>query len=67
MDVTWSNVIDVIRTGDDDLYSIAVALDCDVEVVKERLAEMEDKGLLYRRNVGGVTRYRVPREKRRPA
>lgn len=64
---TWDNITDVIRTSDDDLHSIAVALDCPVEVVAERLAEMADRALLYRWNDNGVTRYGVPRGKRRAA
>lgn len=64
---TWSNITDAIRTGDDDLYAIAVALDCDADGLTEVLAEMTDKALLYRWNDNGVTRYGVPRDKRRAA
>lgn len=64
---TWSNVTDVIRTGDDDLYSIAVALDQSADLLTEVLAEMTDGVLLYRWNDNGVTRYGVCREGRRAA
>lgn len=60
---TWSNIADVIRSGDDDLYGIAGGLGCDLEALKVALAEMTDKALLVRWNDGGVTRYRVPGEK----
>lgn len=61
---TWDSVCHVIRTGDDDLYSIAVALDQPVEELRDVLAEMTDKALLYRWSDGNVTRHGICGERR---
>ncbi|MER7280438.1 hypothetical protein ABT369_38975 [Dactylosporangium sp. NPDC000244] len=61
---TWDNVCTVIRDGDDDLYAIADALGQHPGDLDEKLAEMVDKGLLYRWPDNGVTRYGICRERR---
>lgn len=60
---TWSNICDLIRDGDDDLYAIGAGLGCDLDALKTALAEMTDEALLYRWDDNGVTRYGVPRDK----
>lgn len=64
MALTWSNIADVIATGEDTQHGLAFALGCDAADLTEPLAEMTDKALLVRWNDEGVTRYRVPGEKR---
>ncbi len=66
---TWDNVCQVIRDpdGGDDLHGIADALGQDPVELAATLAEMEDKGLLYRWPDRGVTRFGVCREGRRAA
>jgi hypothetical protein len=65
MALTWSNIADVIASGDDTQHALAFALGCDAADLAELLAEMTDKALLVRWNDDGVTRYRVPGEPKR--
>jgi hypothetical protein len=58
--LAWSNIADVVASGEDTQRGLAFALGCDAADLTVPLAEMTDAGRLVHWNDEGVIRYRVP-------